>query len=48
MFFTCLGDFEALAPVAQTKLMLVLVARFPGTSPQGTWEEDRGRSETYF
>lgn len=47
-FFTCLGDFEVLAPIAQTKLVLVLVARFQGTSPQGSREEDRGKSKTYF
>lgn len=47
-FFTYLGDFEAFGPIAQTKLVLVLVARFQGTSPQGSWEEDRGKSKTYF
>lgn len=45
MFFLLVWEMEACDLIAQTKLVLVLVVVY---LPQGSWEEDRGKSKTYF
>lgn len=45
MFLSLVWEMEARDLIAQTKLVLVLGVMY---LPQGSWEEDRGKSETYF